>query len=227
MIGRVGLTLLAVAVLAGTAAAAGDRNPKDPQKQYNAVDQAWARSIPVHRADLGRGDWRVEPSNQNEDDSGAPAGCKNPDMSDLVLTGESKNPEFSLNDNLVISDGEVWSSERHAAIAWKRGSGYPWAKCLALLMKEEFGKVKGLKFTVRSTGSIPMRKLAPRMFTFRMRFRVSAPASQLNGRLSVYFFSRGRADGMLMVTSLGAPLRPIPESLETRLATLIAARLKR
>jgi hypothetical protein len=225
MIGRLGLVLLAVATLAGTASAAGS-NPKDPKKRFNAADQAWARAIPIRRADLGRGDWRVEPSDDDdEDDSDAPAGCKNPDMSDLVLTGESENSDWSLNGSIIGSAGEIWSSERHAAIAWKRGSSYPFAKCMAATMKQEFGNAR-IKLTIQSSGTIPMSKLAPRMLTYRMRFRIKGPAGTFNGRFSLYFFSRGRADGMLMVVSFQAPgLRPIPESLERRLATLVAGRL--
>jgi hypothetical protein len=226
MIGRLGLVLLAVAALAGTASAAG-RDPKDPKKRFNAADQAWARAIPIHRADLGRGDWRVEPSDDDDDDSDAPAGCKNPNMSDLVLTGESENPDFSLNGSMIGSGAEIWSSERHAAIAWKRGSSYPFAKCMAAAMKQEFAKAGGIKLTIQSSGPIPMSKLTPRMLTFRMRFRIKGPAGTFNGRFSLYFFSRGRADGMVMVVSFGRPLRPIPETLERRLATLVAERLKK
>src|SRR5204862_187665 len=69
MVGRLGLTLLCAGVLAGTAlgASAGSR---DPQKRHNPADQAWARAIRIQRADLGAGDWRVEPSSGS--DAGAP-----------------------------------------------------------------------------------------------------------------------------------------------------------
>jgi hypothetical protein len=57
----------------------------------------------------------------------------------------------------------------------------------------------------------------------RMRFSVKGPGGNFRGRFSLYWFSRGRAFGQLIVMSAGA----IPETLERRLATRIAERLKR
>ena len=46
MPGRLGLVLLALLSLTGTAFAAGSAgDPRDPQKHYNAPDQSWARSM--------------------------------------------------------------------------------------------------------------------------------------------------------------------------------------
>jgi hypothetical protein len=60
-----------------------------------------------------------------------------------------------------------------------------------------------------------------------MSFRMGVGTRQVDGRIDIYAFSRGRADGSVMVASLGQPARPIPLSLERRLATLVASRLKR
>jgi hypothetical protein len=224
MIGRLVPVLVAFAVLAGTASAAGS-DPRDPKKRFNTADQAWAKAIRIQRSDLGAGDWRLEHS--PDDDSNAPAGCKNPNLSDLVLTGEAVNPDFSRNGSFVGSGSQIWSSERHAAIAWKRNTSVPMGKCLVAALKQGLGTDPRVKLTVLSSGPLRIGKLAPRILTFGMRFRIKGPAATLNGRLGFYVFSRGRAAGMVMVISFGSPMSPISQALERRLATLVAARLKR
>jgi hypothetical protein len=227
MVRRLAFVLLAAAVLTGTAVAAR-KDPRDPQKRFNAQDQAWARAIRIQRADLGAGDWRVEPTQDKNDDRNAPAGCKNPDLSDLVMTGEADNPDFSRNGSYVGSGSEVWSSERHAALSWQRNTNVPLTKCLTAALKQGVADAGGnVKVTVLSSGPISIGKLAPRQLTYSLRFRVQGPAATLTGRLSFYVFSRGRAAGMVMLMSFGKPLTPIPASLERRLATLVAGRLKR
>jgi hypothetical protein len=226
VVGRLGLVLLGAVLLVGTATAAR-KDPRDPQKRFNAQDQAWARAIRVQRSDLGAGDWRVEPAQDKNDDRKAPAGCKNPNLSDLVMTGEADNPDFSRNGSFVGSGSEVWSSERHAAIAWKRNTSLPIAKCLASALTAGALGGGNVKLSILSSGPIRIAKLAPRQLTHGLRFRIKGPAAAFTGRLNFYVFSRGRAVGMVMVMSFGKPLTPISDSLERRLATVVAGRLKR
>ena len=222
---RAGVTLVVVAALAaaGAAFAGGSR---EPQHHFNAADQAWAHRIIVQHADLGAGDWRVEQLD-NQGDAGAPSYCKDPDMSDLVLTGQAKNPDFSREDSFEDSDGEVWATERDAISSFKRMQAYPFDRCFRAAMQQEFAKGSGIKFTVLSSGRIAFPKLAPRQLTYGMKFRMGVGTRNIDGRIDIYAFSRGRADGSVMVASLGQPARPIPLSLERRLATLVASRLKR
>src|SRR5206468_8691001 len=87
---RLGLIGVVIAALAAASAAfAGD--PRAPQHRFNPADQAWAQRIMVQHGDLGAGDWRVQQLD-NQGDANAPANCKNPNLSDLVLTGQAKNP---------------------------------------------------------------------------------------------------------------------------------------
>jgi hypothetical protein len=226
MVRRLAFVLLAAVVLVGTATAAR-KDPRDPQKRFNAKDQAWAKAIRIQRSDLGAGDWRVEPPQDKNDDRKAPAGCKNPNLSDLVMTGEADNPDFSRNGSFVGSGSEVWSNERHASIAWKRNTSVPIAKCLASALTQGGLGAGDVKLTVLSRGPIRIAKLAPRQLTYGLRFRIKGPAATFTGRLSFYVFSRGRAVGMVMVMSFGKPLSPVSASLERRLATLVAGRLER
>ena len=221
---RLGLTLAVLAALgAASAAFAGD--PRDPQHRFNPADQAWAHRIILTHADLGAGDWRVEQLDI-QGDADAPSYCKNPNLSGLVLTGEAKNPDFSREDSFEDSDGEVWASGRDAIAAFNHVKAYPFDRCFRVAMQQEFAKGSGIKFMILSSGPLKIGKLAPRQLTYGLRFRMTVGARKIEGRIDIYAFSRGRADGSVMLASLGAPARPIPLSLERKLATLVAQRLK-
>jgi hypothetical protein len=212
------------ALVVASVAFAGD--PREPQHRFNEADQAWAHRIILGHDDLGPGDWRVEQFD-SQGDANAPSYCKNPNMSDLVLTGQAKNPDFSRQASFEDSDGEVWATEHDAIAAFNRLKAYPFDRCFRAAMAQEFAKGSGAKFTRVSSGPITIAKLAPRQLTFGMKFRITAGGRNVNGRIDIYAFSRGRADGSVMVASLGAPARPIPLSLERRWAKLVAQDLTR
>ena len=222
---RAGLIVVALAALA-VASAALASDPRDPQHRFNARDQAWAHRIIVGHAELGPGNWRVAHLD-NQGDANAPSYCKNPNLSDLVLTGEAKNPDFSRDASFEDSDGEVWATEHDAVAAYRRLQAYPFDRCFRAAMQQEFASGSGIKFTALSSGPLAFPKLAPRQLTFGLRFRMTAGPRTIDGRIDIYAFSRGRADGSVMVASLGQPARPIPLSLERRLAMAVASRLKR
>jgi hypothetical protein len=219
---RLLIVLLSSLLVTGTAAAAA-RKPTDPQKRINRADQAWAAAIRVHRNDLGAGDWRVEVSQDNG--VAAPQGCKEPDMSDLVETGEAENPDFSRNGSFVGSGAAVFVSAKHATAAFQRVARQSFSRCMVSAFKQGLSG-SGARLRILSSGAIAMKSPAPNFSSARVRFSVSGPAATVTGRISVYFFARGRALGMLLVASIGKPLQPIPASLERRLALLVATRLR-
>jgi hypothetical protein len=93
-----------------------------------------ARAIRVDRSDLGAGNWRGERSDENDDD--APKECKDPNLSDLVETGEAENSDFSHNGSFVGSGAAVFLNERHAATAWRRLAAQPIARCLIAAFRQ-------------------------------------------------------------------------------------------
>ena len=222
---RAGLIAAVLAALAAASAAFAS-DPKEPQHRFNSSDQAWAHRILVQRGDLGAGDWRVQQLD-SQGDADAPSYCKNPNLSDLTLAGQAKNPDFSREDSFEDSDGEVWATERDAIAAFKRLKAYPFDRCFKAEMQAEFASGSGIKFTVVSSGPLKFPQLAPRQLTYGLKFAMGVGARKINGRIDIYAFSRGRADGSVMVASLGSPARPIPVSLEQKLARLVAGRLKR
>ena len=223
MVRRLGLILICAGAVTGSALAAADRNPRDPQRHHNAADQAWAERIRVQRSDLGAGDWRVEPSG-NDTSLG---GCKAPDMSDLVETGRAPDPNFSRNLSFVGSEGEVWATTRDAVASWNRSVTFPWRTCLARELKQGLGSDGRMTLTIFANGPLRISKLAPRTFAYRLRFRIKGAAESIDGRISLYAFGNGRADVSLLVMSFGRPATPISETLERRLAAIVAKRLQR
>jgi hypothetical protein len=218
------IALLVSSCLVAGSAAAATRKPTDPQKRINPADQAWAAAIRIHRGDLGSGDWRVE---QSQDSSvAAPQGCKEPDLSDLVETGEAENPDFSRNGSFVGSGAAIFLTAKHATAAFQRVARQSFNRCMISAFKQGLGS-SGARLRILSSGPIPMKRPAPHYVSGRVRFSVTGPAATITGQISFYFFARGRAMGMLLVASIGRPLQPISASLERRLAALVASRLKR
>jgi len=219
---RLAIVLFASILFVSAAAAGG--SARDPQKRFKAADQAWAKAIRIQHADLGPGDWRLE---QSRDSAATPAGCKPPSLSDLVLTGEGKNPNWSRNGSYVGSAAEVWTNEQQALSAWKRSTAVPLGRCLVAGLQQELHKARGVKLVVDSSGPIDVGKLAPRVFTYGLAFRLSGVQRTVKGRIGFYAFGRGRADAMVFVISFSTPLTPVSPALERRLAALVAQRLKR
>jgi hypothetical protein len=216
---RLAIGLLAAAVFTGSAVA----GPNDPKKRYNAADQAWARRIRIHRADLPGTGWKVEPS--KDDSDYAPKGCRSPNLSDLVTTGEASNPDFTRGGSFVGSGSSVFATERQASAAWIRMAKVPVGRCLVAALREGMAG-SGATLTVRSNRQV-RRGLAPHESAFSVGFVASGPAAKIDGRIGYYVFARGRAIGAVMVISLGKPLQPVPLALEQKLAGLVASRLRR
>jgi hypothetical protein len=218
------VTILLVSLLVTGTAVAAQRKPTDPKKKLNPADQAWAAAIRVHRGDLGPGDWRVEVSEDNS--VSAPQGCKDPDLSDLVETGEAEKPDWSRNGSFVGSGAAVFRTAQQATTAFERVARLSFNRCMTSAFKQGLGS-SGARLRIISSGPIALKSPAPHYVSGRVRFSVTGPAATVTGRISFYFFAQGRAIGTLLVASIGPPLQPIPASVERRLALLVASRLKR
>jgi hypothetical protein len=223
MVRRLGLACICAGVLAGAALGAST-GVRDPQKRHNAADQAWAREIRIHRADLGAGDWRVEPA--SGDNAGAPQGCKDPDMSDLVETGKAQEPDFSRNGSFVGSGAAVFQTEGQATTAWNRVARQSLTSCLINAFKQALAG-SGSRLRILFNGPLQMPKLAPYFSAGRVRLVFSDSGQKVDARFSFYLYARGRATALLMIASVGKPMQPISATLERHLAELVAQRLSR
>jgi hypothetical protein len=222
---RLFVVVLLLGCLAGTAFAAAGSDPRDPKKRHNDADQAWAEAIRIGRSDLGQGDWRVEHLS-TDDDRGAPKQCRNPNLSDLVETGSTEEPDFSRNGSFVGSGSMVFQTAGQTRIAWNRLMSQPVTQCLIIGFKRGLAG-SGANVQVTSSGPVRMPKLAPLFKTGRVSVVLSGGGKTIKGRFSYYYAARGRATAVLVVASFGAPFTPIPESLERKLATLVAKRLQK
>jgi hypothetical protein len=219
MAGRLVVIFVAACILAGSAGAAAT----DPKKRHNAADQAWAKAIRIQRSDLGAGDWRVEPKSS---DAGAPQGCKDPNLSDLVETGSAENPDFSRNGSFVGSGASIFLSEAQATSAWRRIAAQEFTRCIATGFKQAVSG-SNVRLMVLSSGRLAFGRPTDHFTAGRVRLRISGPAATLEGRVTYYLYAQGRATALLMVASFGRPLSPISPALEKRLATLVASRLRK
>ena len=217
------LVLVAFALLVGTATAAATK-AGDPQKRHNAADQEWAERMRIQRSDLGPGDWRVEP--HSDSDRGAPKQCKDPNLSDLVETGSAEEPDFSRNGSFVSSGSIVFQTEAQMRTAFTRIARAPFNDCLIWAFKQG-ASGSGTRIRVTSSGSIRTGKLAPMSRTGRVDLVLTTQGVSVKGHFSYYLLARGRASVILVFASFERPLTPIPASLERRLASAVAARLKR
>jgi len=76
-------------------------------------------------------------------------------------------------------------------------------RALAVAMEQEFAHGSGIKFSILSSGPLSIGKLAPRQLTYGLKFRMTVGSRKIDGRIDIYFFSRGRADGTIAVEQHG------------------------
>jgi hypothetical protein len=221
--------LCLVLALAGVAAA----SPTDPNVAINAADQAWADSIVLTRADLGKG-WsaeRVSPQSDSEstteDSSGCPEGI--PDESDLTITGAAGPPVFDRGDSSVASAAIIWQTAGQAQADWER-----WTTALPAFMKclSGFftGTIAGLKVTVTGNGALTaFAGAAPRVSAYRLKivFQPTARRKKKVKPLIAYFdfvmFGAGRAFGWAFMESFSP--KPLTLDYERSLIERMAARM--
>jgi hypothetical protein len=223
----VGLCL--VLALAGVAAA----SPTDPNVAINAADQAWADSIVLTRADLGKG-WSAayappesDHGSTTDDTNTCPEGT--PDESDLTITGATGPPGFERGSSSVSSAAIIWQTAEQAQADWER-----WMTALPAFMKclSGFftGTIAGLKVTVAGNGGLTaFAGAAPRVSAYRLKivFQPTARRKKKVKPLIAYFdfvmLGAGRAFGWAFMESFSP--KPLTLAYERSLIEKIAARM--
>jgi hypothetical protein len=113
--------VLVVLVAAGIAVATST----DPQVRIDPVDQAWADSIVLTAADLGKG-WKIDRTGGvagGDESSGDSTWCPEgtPSEPDLTITGGSASPDFKRKDDSSVSTyAFVWQTAEQAQADWER-----------------------------------------------------------------------------------------------------------
>lgn len=218
-----------VLALAGVAVAA----TTDPNVAIDPADQAWADSIVLTGADLGKG-WSAErvppesdPEGTTDDSSGCPEGI--PDESDLTITGAAGPPGFNRGDSSVASAAIIWQTADQASADWERWTtAMPaFIKCLSGLFT---GTVAGLRVTVTGNAAVTaFAGAAPRVSAYRIKIVFQPPARRKKKAkpLIAYFdfilFGAGRAFGLAFMESFSP--KPLTLAYERSLIAKMAARM--
>src|SRR5262245_40482610 len=212
---RAVVVLLALVAVGSAAAANGE-----PRRAITEKDQATARSIVIHRGDLGNG----FVARQGSSDDGVPKGarCGALDESDLTVTGDAESPDFRFAQGAVYvtigSTAQVYRTEREAGLSWRRGTSAQTATCLADIVR--LSAPKGQKVTVLSSKEIAFPKVAPKSTAFRLVLNVSIDGSRaVRAYVDAVVLQHGRMQSGLLFTSLG---RPVEQVDRVALASVIA-----
>jgi len=216
MRGRLVITLVLAAAVAGTAAAA---NPHDPQKRYTAADQALAAKLVLKRADLPATGWKGTKST----DENSMCRSFNPDESKLVETGKKDSLEFTRNGGFVTSMAAIFRTAKDAQTGWNLEVKPQILNCLA----EGLGQAStsGAIVKITSRGRLAFPHLAPRTAAFFVRLAFNVQGIKFAADLHFICLGRDRANLALMTLSPGKPLTPLPAGIDRTLATKLAHRL--
>ena len=214
--------LLAIAVVALTAAAAVSAGDGKEQIKLNPADQAAARAVLIRRSDLGSSGWqggRVKP------DLSAGPTCPNyhPKRSDLVITGAAK-AAFRRSALEFDSAAEVLKTRRMVALDWRRSVLVPGAvSCLRQTMSNGLGS--GAKV-------VSFRKLPfPHLSTYTAFFRgvivivVDAQGQTARVLADIVLVGRRRTEITLSVAGPAGAKNAI-SAAERRLARVLISRAR-
>ncbi len=232
---RLVLLLLASIVLALTGVAGAAST--DPQIRIEPVDQAWANSIVLVPADLGKG-WKAEPMDErapsSDDSSDDSTWCAEgiPNRSDLIATGGASSPDFTRSDNSSVSSYSiVWQTPEQAQAEWDRTvTRMPaFINCLAAVFN---GGPRAAKLVVTAKGSLAFPAVTSRTAAYRIKIayeqtvRVKKKRKQKRSPFANFdyiLFGNGRASVTLIVLSFNP--KPLSASYERSLAEKMAARI--
>ena len=212
--------LLAIAVVAVTAAAAVSAGDGKEQIKLNPADQAAARAVLVRRSDLGSSAWqggRVKP------DLSAGPTCPNyhPKRSDLVITGAAK-AAFRRSALEFDSAAEVLKTRRMVALDWRRSVLAPGAvSCLRQTMSNGLGS--GAK--VVSFRKLPFPHLSTYTAFFRGVIVVDAQGQTARVLADIVLVGRRRTEITLSVAGPAGAKNAI-SAAERRLARVLISRAR-
>jgi hypothetical protein len=213
-----GAPVLALVVLAAALAVPAVASP--PKQKFTPAGNAAAKAVVVKLADLPAG-FKVTRGGGG----GAGVTCSkfNPKQSDLTQIGKASTA-FESSDGLVniASLAGVFASTAQAQASWDRIAKPALLNCLASIV--ESVATQSTTVTVASKGRHALKVPGRRAAAYRIVADVKAGAEQAKIYLDVIMQGGGRADTVLMVTSVAAPPAA---ALEKKLAAAIAGRLPR
>jgi hypothetical protein len=211
------LTAAGVALITAVEVLAGDGKE---QIRFNAADQAAARAVVLHRADLGSSGWVGGPA--KPDLSSGPS-CPNyhPKVSDLVLTGAARTT-FQRSGFEFDSQSGVLKTRRMVALDWRRSVLAPGVvPCL----RRSIGKGLGSNAKVVWFKKLPFPRLATYAALFRGVISVQAQGTTVRVLTDLVLVGRSRTE--LTLTVVGpASAKSAISAAERRLARALITRAR-
>jgi hypothetical protein len=210
------LVLGFVAALAVALVAVADTG-KGERRQFNAADQAAARSATLRRTDLGQGAWQggaVKP------DLAPPPSCPGypVDLSRFVLTGAAET-RWTQAPFVIDSQAQVLQTAQMVRQEWRiqvQAAGA--IPCLRTQLAKEFA-AQGAQ--VVSFKRVPFPQVAP----YSTEFRVGASAQGVRVVVEVVLVGRGRTEATLTVLGPAAQ-QSAALAAAVRYARIVAGRIK-
>lgn len=191
------------------------------QKRFNPADQAAARAVVLHRADLPAGvAWKGGFAKPDFTALKCPGYA--PKDSDLVVTGAARTT-FEAGTSFYDGQAQIMQTARMVRLDWQRSIQTPGLlPCLRSSFAKEMGSDAKL---------VSLRKLAfPRVATYTMAFRVvfdtSAQAGTVRLVSDAIFFGGRRTELTLTTVGLYAErvrMQAIEQSVARKLANRIRA----
>jgi len=209
------LALVAVLALAGTVAAA---TQKDPRQAITPAAQARAKRIGIHLADLPGLGWRSRPA--QSDRSNARCGYYNPDQSRLTENGRYTSPDFTRADGLYVSSTVgIFASAAQAKTSYTLVVRPALARCLG-----ESVVASGVKnhISLESVGPLPFPGRGNRSAAYRIVFHVVNGGQRVPATIDLVAINKGAVNVALFFSSAG---QSPPAGMEKAVSAAVAGRI--
>jgi hypothetical protein len=212
-----GVVGLAVTLTAAATAFAGDGG--QVKNEFNAADQAAARTAVLHRSDLGSSASRWTGGAKKPSLSGGPR-CPNyhPKQSDLVRTGAAESDFKSVDGVSLFSDAQVLQTARMVRLDWQRTIKAPGTvPCWRSYLIKAFGS--GAKLVYFAPIAFP------HISTYAAAFLMLADVSAVRVMSELVAVGRGRTEITLLAVAPAATQATVLATTE-RLARILVARAR-
>jgi hypothetical protein len=213
------VALLAVAAAAALAATGALAASGEPREALTRADMAKARSIVLALRDLPGTGWKAERNTGSDDDPFRCPGFE-PDLADLVKTGEAESPNFSQPSGTFVSSmATLFRTTAQADRGFDRVVKPGLTRCLARILESESGG--NVKLRVVSTTQVGHPRVGAELRAMRVRVLVTAAGQDVPVVLDLVLFRVARANIAFMAVGIGAPF---PTAAERSLVATLARR---
>jgi hypothetical protein len=196
------LAPLLALVVASTALAAGELDPRAERERLNPPDMRLAKAVAPTRADLGR-KWTAQRVAK-----GRAAACKSfaPDLSRFTITGKSHTMFADSRGSSVQAIVEVYASKAQAAGDFEAAAKPGQAGCLREALAQAQAAAKGVELTFGSARMLPAPRVGQRAAAYRLVGSLGSRGVSFPLYMDLLVVQRGRTMVALLFTGLERPV---------------------